>query len=488
MPTQNPHRTVLLALALALSAALAPAPAAAQSRKLLMDRLGYDKLPDLKVYMNFVEGDGTPITGANPGDFKLVLDAADQGPAKALTTFGESKEPIYVIAVVQLSPAMEPVLDEAKKGIREIADTLSNIPGSKMGLLGYAGDVKRLVESGSATDIGAKVGEMAVDPEGAEVHMLDGVTTAIDLLRAQEKGRRKLIVLFSDGINVVNEKKAFTDMGRKAEREGVIIDTIGYAPFDASKLKSLAELTKQCYGIERVAKSPQEISPRFGAVVEEILKQYVATFALSIQGDDKEHTFQILNEVGQHPVYTNVVSRPLLSKAPAAPEPDTAEPVTSWNKKWLLLLLIPLVGLILYLLLRKKKEEPVAAAPPGDGLQAPMPSAGRANRTMAIEASGDVAMGWVMGLTGPLKDTTYKLKNRTVIGTAQDCDIVVPDPTMSAHHCEIRKSGDGAFTMVDLGSTNGVVVNDKKVREHFLVDNDAFRLGRTEFKFKSIIS
>jgi pSer/pThr/pTyr-binding forkhead associated (FHA) protein len=38
----------------------------------------------------------------------------------------------------------------------------------------------------------------------------------------------------------------------------------------------------------------------------------------------------------------------------------------------------------------------------------------------------------------------------------------------------------------DLGSTNGIVVNNKKVREHDLVDNDMFRLGRTEFKFKSI--
>jgi hypothetical protein len=30
------------------------------------------------------------------------------------------------------------------------------------------------------------------------------------------------------------------------------------------------------------------------------------------------------------------------------------------------------------------------------------------------------------------------------------------------------------------------VVNDKKVQQHELVDNDQFRLGRTEFKFKSI--
>lgn len=476
-----PHVLVVAVLGVLCAAA----PAWAQSSKLLMDRLGYEKLPDLKVYMNYLEGDGTVITGANATDFKLLLDSAEQGPAKSLTTFDQTKEPIYLVAVVQVNPAMEPVLEEIKKGVRHLADTLTGVPGSKMGLLAYAGDVKRLVESGSAADIGSAVGQLQIDPEGAEVHMLDAVSIAVDLLRAQEKGRRKLIVLFSDGINVNNEKKAFTDMGRKAEREGVVIDTIGYAAFDPTKLKSLTELTKQAYGAERVAKAPQEIGPRFAGVVDELLKQYVATFALSIQGDDKEHGFQVVIDVGQRPVYSKTVNRLLPSKPPVGPKVEEAAAKPGWWKWWYLLGLLPVAGL-LYLLLRKKKEEPVAQAP-GERLEAPMPTTGRANRTMAIEASGDVAMGWVMGLTGPLKDTTYKLKNRTVIGTAQDCDIVVPDPTMSSKHCEIRKSEAG-FTLVDLGSTNGVIVNDKRVREHFLVDNDAFRLGRTEFKFKSIIS
>jgi pSer/pThr/pTyr-binding forkhead associated (FHA) protein len=46
---------------------------------------------------------------------------------------------------------------------------------------------------------------------------------------------------------------------------------------------------------------------------------------------------------------------------------------------------------------------------------------------------------------------------------------------------------NNVFRLVDLGSTNGIVVNDKKVREHELVDNDHFKVGKTEFKFKSIL-
>ncbi|MDW8281270.1 MAG: FHA domain-containing protein [Myxococcales bacterium] len=466
-------------------AAVCPSQAGAQSTKLHMERLGFDSLPDLKVYLTFVEGDGTVIQGRNASDFKLLLDSAEQGPATKVITFDAAKEPIFIMAVVQLSPAMESVLDKVKEGVRLIADSIAGLPGSKMGLLGYASDVKRLVESGTPSEIGSAVGQMAIDPEGAEVRMLDAVRTAIDLLKAQEKGRRRLIVLFSDGIDVNNEKKAFVDIGRRAEKEGIVIDTIGYAPFEPGKLKSLLELSKNSYGTERGCKAPSEIVPRFSAVVDEILKQYVVTFPLAIQGDDKEHTFQVLNEAGARPVYSQTVNR-ILPSAPTGPRPVEG-PKQARSRWWLWLLPIPVVALVVYLLLRKKPQDVVAQPQAPQAVEAPMPTAGGANRTLAIEASGDVVMGWLTGLTGPHKNVDYKLKARTVLGTAPDCDIVIQDPRVSAHHCEIRQA-EGGFKMVDLGSTNGLIVNDKRVKEHFLVDNDVFRVGTTEFKFKSIIS
>jgi pSer/pThr/pTyr-binding forkhead associated (FHA) protein len=49
----------------------------------------------------------------------------------------------------------------------------------------------------------------------------------------------------------------------------------------------------------------------------------------------------------------------------------------------------------------------------------------------------------------------------------------------------VRAEANG-YRLVDLGSTNGVIVNERPVREHDLVDNDHLKLGHTEFKFKSI--
>ena len=47
--------------------------------------------------------------------------------------------------------------------------------------------------------------------------------------------------------------------------------------------------------------------------------------------------------------------------------------------------------------------------------------------------------------------------------------------------------GDGPFWLVDLGSTNGTFVNDKKVTQpHELVDSDNVKFGQTPVKFKSL--
>jgi len=49
-----------------------------------------------------------------------------------------------------------------------------------------------------------------------------------------------------------------------------------------------------------------------------------------------------------------------------------------------------------------------------------------------------------------------------VIGSREDCDLRVPEPTVSGHHCRLTHQGNG-FTLEDLGSTNGTFVNGAKV-------------------------
>ncbi|MBM3634829.1 MAG: DUF2662 domain-containing protein [Actinobacteria bacterium] len=67
----------------------------------------------------------------------------------------------------------------------------------------------------------------------------------------------------------------------------------------------------------------------------------------------------------------------------------------------------------------------------------------------------------------------------TTMGRSRDCDIVVPDANVSRVHAELRHEGL-EYVLVDLGSTNGVEVNGRRVLRHNLRDGDRVSLGGAE--------
>lgn len=71
-----------------------------------------------------------------------------------------------------------------------------------------------------------------------------------------------------------------------------------------------------------------------------------------------------------------------------------------------------------------------------------------------------------------------------VIGRLPECDIVAPDPGVSRHHAEVRAEIDG-FHLIDLGSTNGTIVNGVAVRAHHLEDGDELQFGSTVVRFEA---
>src|SRR5207245_6715519 len=55
--------------------------------KLRLERMDLSRSPDLKFYLNLADSDGRAITGRMKEDFRIVIDSAEQGAAKALQTF-----------------------------------------------------------------------------------------------------------------------------------------------------------------------------------------------------------------------------------------------------------------------------------------------------------------------------------------------------------------------------------------------------------------
>ncbi|MBV9291341.1 MAG: DUF3662 and FHA domain-containing protein, partial [Frankiales bacterium] len=71
----------------------------------------------------------------------------------------------------------------------------------------------------------------------------------------------------------------------------------------------------------------------------------------------------------------------------------------------------------------------------------------------------------------------------TVIGRASDADLRLNDPGVSRRHAEIRLEA-GEFYVVDLGSTNGVRVDNGRVARQQLSNGSRIEIGSTTLVFR----
>jgi pSer/pThr/pTyr-binding forkhead associated (FHA) protein len=71
-----------------------------------------------------------------------------------------------------------------------------------------------------------------------------------------------------------------------------------------------------------------------------------------------------------------------------------------------------------------------------------------------------------------------------VLGRSREADIQVDDPNVSRKHAELRPSG-ASWTVRDLGSTNGVKVNGRRIQgAQSLRTGDTITLGTSDVVFE----
>jgi len=72
----------------------------------------------------------------------------------------------------------------------------------------------------------------------------------------------------------------------------------------------------------------------------------------------------------------------------------------------------------------------------------------------------------------------------TVVGRSAEADLRLADTGVSRSHAELRVEGDGV-RVVDLQSTNGTLVNGRRIRDAVLSDGDRLDIGGTSLVFRS---
>jgi len=134
----------------------------------------------------------------------------------------------------------------------------------------------------------------------------------------------------------------------------------------------------------------------------------------------------------------------------------------------------------------------VPPAPPlhGSGAVPPLPplpgrvatDTGRQHPSVVGRAGSKPGVTHVLVVDGP--GTRHELTTgRNVIGRGTDADIRLPDTGVSRKHVDVVLDS-GTAVVEDLGSTNGTLVNGRRVTRQALSDGDVIRIGHSVLVYR----
>jgi DNA-binding SARP family transcriptional activator len=121
-------------------------------------------------------------------------------------------------------------------------------------------------------------------------------------------------------------------------------------------------------------------------------------------------------------------------------------------------------------------QEPELGITANPLLKTQRPSEGSLTSPRFVQGSGRGALELSDGTTLPIGDRPL------VIGRQTSCDLVIGATDVSRRHIEIRPTVVGPL-LIDLGSTNGTLVNGTPVHQHVLQDGDQIVVGSHEIAF-----
>ena len=145
---------------------------------------------------------------------------------------------------------------------------------------------------------------------------------------------------------------------------------------------------------------------------------------------------------------------------------------------------------------RPSSRENAVAAPPMAGPSAvhpalpPLPplrgrvatDTGKQGPSIVGRAGSRPGVTHVLVVDGP--GTRHELTTgRNVIGRGTEADIRLPDTGVSRKHVDVVLDG-GTATVEDLGSTNGTLVNGRRVSRLALADGDVIRIGHSVLVYR----
>ena len=245
-----------------------------------------------------VQRERRPVTGLAAADFELL----DNGVKQNVTDVTYEKLPIDVTFVLDVSASVTgAALDELRRALRQVRTDLT--AADRLRLLAFNMRVRRLVDfTQPSADVDQALG--ALRPGGSSA-VFDAL--AVALASADAPGRRRLIVLFSDGqdSSSISDADALLEV---AKRSTPTVATILASPLlerPASVLRSNASLASatiegfsdrlatETGGMVTSVKTGENLTSKFRRMVQDFRSSYVLFFTPNGVERAGPHTLEV---------------------------------------------------------------------------------------------------------------------------------------------------------------------------------------------------
>lgn len=229
-----------------------------------------------------VQRDRRPVPGLTAADFELL----DNGVPQEISDIAYEKLPIDVTLLLDTSASVTgPVLDELRRALRDVRTDLGT--ADRVRLVTFNMRVRRLVDfSQPAATLDDALARVAGEGSSA---VFDGL--AVALTAPEIPGRRRLIVLFSDGqdSSSISDAGTLLDLARRSaasvaiilasprrERPASLIRTSSADPITVGALSD--RIAAETGGIVAVVEPGESLSSRFRRMLQDFRSSYVLYF------------------------------------------------------------------------------------------------------------------------------------------------------------------------------------------------------------------
>lgn len=441
------------AIAVLVSLMLIAGPVfAVESRSAITARVTATNADKLTVEYSSSKPQSVRLTGAKAGGFSLPIDA--HAPNS-----GDGARSAVMVLVDTSDPRRAPVVARQLTAIRQLVDKAPD--GVVFGLAGFDKELRSFVAF--PADAAAVKGALAdVNPSGKTTELWRNVLGAVDRL-AKVEAPRKAIFLFSDG---KSEDKAYRidDVVRQARGADVSIFSFGYAEreTDTVHLQSLRRLSEETRGMyfeasatgglpDEALRVPYQILQSGGSadlsLTQAVRDGLYDTTALTLVFDADGTVSRITVPV----TFRNFLNPDILQRRLAHRLPEQYLPYVTVPYAGAGAAALGFVLLLFFVLIRlaRRAPRPLATLQLLDGDETMLP---------ILEAAVRIGRG---------------------VGN----DILLRNTSVSEFHAQLNRGRDGAFNIVDLNSTNGVLVNGERVERAVLSQGDIIELGEVRIRF-----